>query len=564
MGYITRQHSSLKTKCQETSSLTNSLLRLGCDVDNLGSLWLTALLLVILHKRESEHLLDGVVVGEEHDHAVNTHAPTTGRRETELEGLAKGLVDELGLVVALLLLVGLLLEAQALVKGIVQLGVGVDDFLFADKGLEALAQAGRVAVVFGQRRHHLRVSGDHGGVDTLFLDELADELVEHARVGQRRRALRVGLLEHALEKLVGLLGVQRVARWEFLAASLFQGGDHLDALPGLGPVDLVDLAGLGVEFGLVAACDFLDQVGDEVFGQVHDVVDVGKGLVELAGGEFGVVGQVDAFVTELAADFVDAFQTADNQLLEVQFWGNAHEELHVQLVVVGLEGLGCGSTGNGVHHGSLDLDEIALVKVAADVADHLGAGDEGLAGIVVHDQIEISLPVTLLLILETVVLVGELVQAGSEESDFLSKDTQLTLISVARSSTAGVTLDADNVTSAERLVLVGEGLAAGGFLRLAHDLHSGALGADIVEAEVGARGTLVVDTATDADDLFLLVLASLEVTKVLDEVSDVIVDVELVGVGVGVVALAELLDGSAADLKVLLGTCQSACSRFCS
>jgi hypothetical protein len=49
-----------------------------------------------------------VVVCQEHDKSVDTHAPTTGRRETVLESLAESLVDELRLVVTLILLVCLL------------------------------------------------------------------------------------------------------------------------------------------------------------------------------------------------------------------------------------------------------------------------------------------------------------------------------------------------------------------------------------------------------------------------------------------------------------------------
>jgi hypothetical protein len=47
---------------------------------------------------------------------------------THLERCAEVLVDDLGLVVSLVLLAGLLLETEPLVEGVVQLGVGVDDF----------------------------------------------------------------------------------------------------------------------------------------------------------------------------------------------------------------------------------------------------------------------------------------------------------------------------------------------------------------------------------------------------------------------------------------------------
>ena len=45
---------------------------------------------------------------------------------------------------------------------------------------------------------------------------------------------------------------------------------------------------------------------DEVHGELHQVVVVGVGLVELEHGELGVVAGADAFVAEVAVDFVDA------------------------------------------------------------------------------------------------------------------------------------------------------------------------------------------------------------------------------------------------------------------
>jgi hypothetical protein len=75
----------------------------------------------------------------------------------------------------------------------------------------------------------------------------------------------------------------------------------------------------------------------------------------------------------------------------------------------------------------------------------------------------------------------------------------------------------------------------------------------IVEAKIDTSGTLVEDTGTDAQGSVLEVLARLEVAELGLELAQIVVDVELVGVRVGLMALAELLDGSAADLKVLVG-----------
>lgn len=64
-----------------------------------------------------------MVVGQEHDEAVNTHTPTTSRRQAVLKGLAESLVNSLGFVVTLLLLAGLLLKVLALLKCNIQLSI---------------------------------------------------------------------------------------------------------------------------------------------------------------------------------------------------------------------------------------------------------------------------------------------------------------------------------------------------------------------------------------------------------------------------------------------------------
>lgn len=45
-------------------------------------------------------------------------------------------------------------------------------------------------------------------------------------------------------------------------------------------------------------------------------------LVELTGGEFGIVSHVDALIAELLAHFVDALQAPDDQHLQVQLRGH--------------------------------------------------------------------------------------------------------------------------------------------------------------------------------------------------------------------------------------------------
>ena len=58
-------------------------------------------LLFLLHKRKRQHLSNTVVVGQEHDHAIDAHAESSRRRQRVLERIQEGVVDELGLIVAL-------------------------------------------------------------------------------------------------------------------------------------------------------------------------------------------------------------------------------------------------------------------------------------------------------------------------------------------------------------------------------------------------------------------------------------------------------------------------------
>ncbi len=94
-----------------------------------------------------------------------------------------------------------------------------------------------------------------------------------------------------------------------LGPEVEDGFAHGVAVP-LGEVDLV-----AVEVGDGGAVDLLGDVDDELFGEAHEVVVVGVGLVELEHGELGVVPGADAFVAEVAVDLVDAVEASDDEAL---------------------------------------------------------------------------------------------------------------------------------------------------------------------------------------------------------------------------------------------------------
>jgi hypothetical protein len=251
------------------------------------------------------------------------------------------------------------------------------------------------------------------------------------------------------EELVGLGSLELVSGRELDVKLLLELLDHVETLPGGGEVELQlgSLLAFRVVLELVAAGKVVNEAGDERLGEVHEVVHVGVGHVELTDGEFGVVSKVDTLIPEDATDLVDTVKTTDDELLEVELGGDTHEEVEVEGVVVSDEGLRGSSTSDLVHHGRLDLEEAEVVEELADVVDDTSALDEDLATLLVHDQVEVTLAVTLLLVLEAEVLLGELVEVGREENDVLGGDGELVAL-----GTKGVTGDTENVAATEEVV----------------------------------------------------------------------------------------------------------------
>jgi hypothetical protein len=121
-----------------------------------------------------------------------------------------------------------------------------------------------------------------------------------------------------------------------------------------------------------------------------------------------VVSQIHALISKLSAHLIDTVQSTDDKHLEVELRSNTEVHVHVEIVVVGNEGLGGGTTSNGVEHGGLDGDEVPVVEPTADVGVNLGTGDEDVSDVVVHHEIEVALAESLLGVLETVVVIGDL------------------------------------------------------------------------------------------------------------------------------------------------------------
>lgn len=350
------------------------------------------------------------------------------------------------------------------------------------------------------------------------------------------------LLQDIVEELVGFVGVELVARGEGDIELFFQGLDHVHALEGRGEVDFHggSFRALRVVFDLVSAKQAVYHTRDQFFRHFHQVVHISIGHVEFTSGEFRVVGQVDTFVTELTPDFVHTVQSTDGQHLEEEFGGNTHEHVELEIVMVSDEGLGGGTTGDLVHHGGFHFQKALLVQVRAEVADDLGASDELVTDIGVHDQIQVTLTVSLFLILEAIVGLGQHAQTGGQQLDLLGEDGQFTTLRLTRAPT-----DTNNITTTQKIMdsskVVSSTFAVSS---RRHDLDLHTFTVQIVESELGTRRTLVVDTTSHSDHFFRD-LAGFQLAVLFNEGRESHVHLELVRVRVGRLVFAQLTNGLA-------------------
>lgn len=141
-------------------------------------------------------------------------------------------------------------------------------------------------------------------------------------------------------------------------------------------------------------------------------------------------------------------------------------------------------------------------------------------------------------------------QARSQEDDLPCEDRELSIGSVLRVASSGETGDTNDISSAQVLVLSVEVTLS--ILGLANDLHLDTFRANVVENQLVTLGTLGIDSSRDAHLHIRLLFALGETLIILEVLSEVDGDLELVRVGVGVLGLSELVDLLASNLEVLL------------
>ena len=206
------------------------------------------------------------------------------------------------------------------------------------------------------------------------------------------------------------------------AGDVLHGVGHGDAPPGGGQVDFMTQPG-----DLVGAQNLLGGAGEDALQNIHHAVQVGERLVQLTGGELGIVLGVHALVAEDAAHLVHPLHTADDKPLQVQLCGDAHIHINILGIVVGDEGSGVGAAGNGAENGSLHLHEAQAVQIAAQIGHKLAADLKIALRLGVHNEVHIALAIAHFLIGKAVELLGQGPQGFTQQGDVLGPDTHLAL-----------------------------------------------------------------------------------------------------------------------------------------
>ena len=415
-----------------------------------------AILVDGLHCGEQDDVPYGVAAGEQHGAAVYAYAQATRGGHAVLEGVDVIVVHHAGLVVALGAQLDLLEEALLLVDGVVELAEGVAHLAAADEQLEALGEALVLRAALGKRADVDRVHGDEGRLHDLILDLLVEALVQRVAPG---RLLAVHVHARGLRGGHGL-GVA-VDGHEVHAQVLVDSLGHGHARPAGSQRDV-----LALPVDLVCAEYLHRSAAEQVFKQVHHVVEVGVGLVQLDGGELGVVTGVHSLVAEDAAELVNALDAADDKALERQLGGYTQIHVHIQRIVVGYKGSRRRAAGDGVQHRRLDFHVSAAFQEAADIAHELGANLKVAAALVAHDEVDVALAVLELDVGHAVELLGQRPEALGQQSDLLRVDAYLAGLGLEN-----IALHADDVAdvvAAEVLeLLLADGVGADIELELA-------------------------------------------------------------------------------------------------
>lgn len=464
-----------------------------------------------------------------------------------LQRIHKHLIIEHRLLISFVFLLHLIHEELFLDEGIVQFGVGVTQLVVVDEEFEAFGEAGLGTVVFGQGGHELGVFDDEGGVLALGLDEVADQLVDEAGGVAGGFADYAVLRALFVEEFTGLLGGDVLG--DGLAKFSLELLHHTDPLPGRREINLEYLIRilnpLWMMLHNIAPRDLLHHLREHILRQIQQIMEIRIRHIELTARILWIMRLINRLIPKVPANLIYPIQPPNDQLLQVQFRRNPHIQLHIEIVVVGDEGSGCGTPRYHIHHGGFDLEEVEVVEVLSDELYYFGAGVEGVAGAGVEDEVEETFAVAGLGVFEADAVLGDHVQAGGEELGVAGGDGEL-----AGFGAGGVASNTDDVASADVLVGLGKAFLALMVVGAAHHLQLGSVALQIIEDQILTLRTDTRDSSRHRDSHIIQYLLVGDVLEFLVELSQGELHLIFVRIGMSLLLLLENVNSLAPILEV--------------
>ena len=109
---------------------------------------------------------------------------------------------------------------------------------------------------------------------------------------------------------------------------------------------------------------------DNAFSQVHDILEICIGLVNLDGSELWIVSCVHPFVTENTANLINSLHTTNDEALEMKFGCNPQYHVNVLGIVVGNKWTGCSTACFVMENRSFNFKEALSIQVTTDFRDN--------------------------------------------------------------------------------------------------------------------------------------------------------------------------------------------------
>ena len=273
------------------------------------------------------------------------------------------------------------MEALLLIDRVVELGICVGQFLTIDHQFEALGQGRIIPVLLRQRTHLNGIIRDERGLNKGALAKFAEDLVDKFAFAHRFVDLHLQFFADGAYFVFVLAGK--------VVARLFADGfeDRQAA------VRRFETNGLAVDNRFRRAVNRNADALKQTFGEAHHPIVIFILDVELHTRKLGVVVLVHTLVAEVLANFVDAFEAADYESLQIKFGSDTQIQIDVERVVVRDERPRTGAARDRLQDGRFYLRVARFIECVAQSFDDNGALSERLLYILVNDEVYITLTV---------------------------------------------------------------------------------------------------------------------------------------------------------------------------